>query len=284
MGVLMAAFSAAAALGVPLGLFLADRFSWEAPFLFVGGVGVLLILNIFLRFPQMVEHIQSEKVEPSGAGDVLDTLSNVRVRKKSLSFILREIFSDQNQVRALTLSFVLILGHFLIIPFIAPYMTRNVGFSQAQITYIYFLGGIFTVFSAPLVGKLTDRFGAKRLFPILMVLSFIPTLWITHMPETLVPVALIATSLFFVLGSGRMIPPQAMITAAVGPSNRGSFMSVKSAFQQAAIALASVLSGLIVTTGEAERLIGYNWVGYFAIVVCLLAIFLSRNLKVAAGN
>ncbi|MEM6724945.1 MAG: MFS transporter, partial [Bacteroidota bacterium] len=284
MGILMAAFSAAAALGVPLGIFLADTFSWEAPFLFVGGVGILLTFLIFFRFPQMVEHLRADPTVLQTHDEILDEAPVTKVHKKSLAYVLKEIYQDRNQVNALTLGFVLVLGHFMIIPFIAPYMTRNVGFTQSQITYIYFLGGIFTVFSAPLVGKLTDRFGAKRVFAILMVLSFVPTIWITHMPVTMVAVALIATSLFFVLGSGRMIPPQAMITAAVGPSNRGSFMSVKSALQQAAIALASVVSGLMVTTSESEELIGYNYVGYLAIVICLIAIYLSRNLKVAAGN
>src|SRR5690606_21583906 len=43
MGTLMSAFSLASVIGVPLGLFLATRISWHAPFLLVGGLGIFII-------------------------------------------------------------------------------------------------------------------------------------------------------------------------------------------------------------------------------------------------
>ena len=104
------------------------------------------------------------------------------------------------------------------------------------------------------------------------------------MPVTTVWVALLATTFFFVVGSGRMIPPQTLITAAATPSTRGSFMSVKSAFQQFAIALAAAISGLIVSFDAEEQLVNYNWVGYLAIIICIIALFLAPRIKVAGGN
>ena len=99
-----------------------------------------------------------------------------------------------------------------------------------------------------------------------------------------VVIALVITSAFFVLGSGRMIAPQAMITAAVGPANRGSFMSAKSALQQLAIALAAFVSGQVVTESAGGELLRYDWVGYLSVGVCLIALYLARRLKVAEGN
>jgi predicted MFS family arabinose efflux permease len=266
MGFLMAAFSAAAALGVPFGLLLADLYSWQAPFIFLGLAGMGIWFFLQWAIPDM-------------RGHMLTGLAPFSVKK-----VVRDIATDNNQLRGLLLGFILIFGHYVIIPFITPYMVRNVGFTQTEVTYIYLLGGVLTVFSSPIVGRLTDRLGALRVFTITLFLSFIPVIVMTNLPPVPIFLALAVTSAFFVLGSGRMIAPQAMITAAVGPANRGSFMSTKSALQQLAIALAAFLSGQIVVEGEGGRLLHYEWVGYLSVVVCLVALYLARRLKVAAGN
>ena len=131
---------------------------------------------------------------------------------------------------------------------------------------------------------MTDKHGVIRLFVILMLLSFIPVVWITNMPASPIWIALIVTTFFFVVGSGRMIPPQTLITAAATPRTRGSFMAVKSAFQQFAIALAAAISGSIVVFDDLGRLDHYDWVGYLSIGVCTIAMILAPRLKVAHGN
>jgi len=266
MGFLMAGFSAAAALGVPTGLFLAEIFSWRMPFFFIGGTGTILLMLILWKFPSLRGHLSSVDSD------------------RSFKSVFGAVFLDKNQVRALILGFVLVFGHFLIIPFLAPYMTRNVGFTQGQITYIYFLGGLVTIFSSPLVGRLTDKHGVIPVFTVLMLLSFIPTVWITNMPVSPVWAALIVTTFFFVVGSGRMIPPQTLITAAATPRTRGSFMAIKSAFQQFAIALAAGLGGFIVIIDDNGRLDHYDWVGYLAVAVCIVTLILAPRIKVAHGN
>lgn len=265
IGIIMAGFSAAAALGVPLGLYLADAFSWNAPFIFIGTMGVILLIAIILKFPKVDGHLQDFQMIRPGQ-------------------IIQNIVADANQLNALTLGMILVLGHFIIIPFLAPFMTRNAGFLQSQITWVYFFGGMLTVFTAPLIGRITDRFRPYPTFIVVMILSFIPVIWITQMGPTPLVVGLIATSLFFVLGSGRMIAPQTMISAAVGPNSRGSFMSMKSALQQLAIGLASFVSGSIVIFGEGGKLIHYDLVGYLSVLICIGALVIGRRLKVAEGN
>ena len=264
IGVLMAAFSAASALGVPAGLYFAAIYTWSIPFYFLGIMGLILLTVAYFIMPSMSEHVVETTPSPRM------TLSN--------------LFGDSNQVNALLLGIILVIGHFIIIPFITPYMTRNVGFEQYQISYIYLIGGVLTIFTGPLIGRITDRFGALRTFFVIVVLSFIPVILITHIGEVPIYLALIITSLFFVLGSGRMIAPNTMITATVGSSNRGSFMSIKSAFQQLAIAMASVVSGWIVFVDEGGSLSNYNYVGYLSVLFCIIAMFIAPKLKVVKGN
>jgi predicted MFS family arabinose efflux permease len=264
IGILMAAFSAASALGVPFGLYFAAVYSWSFPFYFLAAAGLLLFTMIYFTMPEMEAHTLQEK--------------------RSIRRTITDIIDDSNQVRALWLGVFLVLGHFLVIPFITPSMVRNVGFEQYQISYIYLAGGILTIVTGPLIGWITDRYGALKTFFVVVVLSFVPVIFITHMGPTSIPVALIVTSAFFVLGSGRMISPNTMITAAVGPKTRGSFMSVKSALQQLSVAVASLVAGAIVFVNEAGELDHYYYVGYLSIGFCLLAMWLAPKLKVASGN
>lgn len=265
MGVLFAAFSAASALGVPIGIYLAAKGDWQLPFMIIGLLGIGVSTLIFFSFPNMKDHF------------------NAIDKKPSFSQTITTITRDSNQMKALSAGFVLVLAHFMIIPFISPYMIKNVGLTQMEISYQFLLGGIATVFSAPIIGKLTDRIGVMKVFTVVMFLSFIPTIFITTMKFMPLWYALTFTTMFFVFASGRMISPNTIITAAAPTANRGSFMSIKSALQQLAIALAALISGQIVFL-EDGKYHQYLYVGLLSIALGILSIFFVRRIRVAEGN
>lgn len=268
MGVVTAAFSLASVLGVPIGLFLAAKISWHAPFWMVGILGLLTTVAIQWIMPAMSHHFQY-----AGA-------------KATPLEVLQNIVRDENQLYALLLTFIIVLGHFLVIPFFAPYLTRNIGFTQEEVTYIYLVGGACTIISSPLVGKATDKRGGVWVFTLLLFISFIPVIWITHMQPMPIPWVLFVSGLFFVFASGRMIPLQTMVSAVVSPAKRASFMSVRSSVQSLATALASIAAGLIVqeTHDGTRSLQGYNYIGYLAILISLTTLIWIPRLKVAQGN
>ncbi len=160
-------------------------------------------------------------------------------------------------------------------------MVSNVGFTDDQITYIYLIGGALTIFSAPLIGRLADKYGRTRIFMINVIAVSVPVFFITNLGETPVWIMLAITSLFFVFGSGRMIPSTAMVTSSVKPQNRGSFMSFNSACRQLTNGFAAYIAGLIITTGADGKLINYQYVGYFALFMGIVSIYISRKIKVA---
>jgi len=259
MGVLTAAFSIAAVAGVPFGLYIANRMDWHAPFWFMGGLSILIGAVLF-------------KILPSSPASELGKLSSPKV-------VIHNLISDPNQLKALLLGFIIVLGHFMIIPFITPYLIRNVGFSDEMIPVVYMVGGGFTIFTAPFFGRLTDRLGAVHVFSVLMLISFIPVILLTNLPATTIFIGLVVTSLFFIFGSGRMIPAQTMITGAVRSEIRGSFMSFRNAVQQLATSIAAIISGLVVFEKADGTLGGYLYVGFIAVVISAIALPLSRKIK-----
>jgi len=266
MGILFSAFSAASALGVPIGIYLAAKSNWQFPFMVIGIFALAICGFVFLFFPTMTNHLK------------------VQDKKMNIVKTITAITSDKNQLNALLAGFVLVLAHFMIIPFISPYLIKNVGISQVDIAYQFFFGGVATVISAPFIGRMTDKYGVMKVFTIVMVLSFIPTVIITNLKVVPLWVAISITTMFFVFASGRMISPNTIITAAASTTNRGSFMSVKSALQQLAIGLSALISGSIVYIGTDDLYHNYAYVGYISIAFAFVTIFLLKRLKVADGN
>jgi predicted MFS family arabinose efflux permease len=249
MGYLMAAFSVASVLGVPLSLYVANIISWHAPFILVAIMGFLLIPFIVKFVPPMKGHITANEN-----------------RKPAEAFLI--IFSRKNALLAIALSSLMVFGHFLIVPFINPFMEFNVGFTKNQIPLTYVVGGFATLFSAPFFGKLADRVGKLKVFVICSVLSLPFVYFITNMPAIAFYYVLIATGIWFVVANGRMIAAQAMVSNVIEPQYRGSFMSVNSSLQQ-----------LFVGSAVTKKIFYYDWVGYLSIAILAFCIFLGYALK-----
>jgi len=269
IGVIMASFGVASVFGVPFGLFLASKFSWHAPFLFLGGLAVIIVFLIIARIPVLTAHL-------SGNGHA----SPVEV--------LRQIFGKQNPRLGLTFTSVLMLGHFMIIPFVATYMVGNIGFTEDELTYIYLVGGICTLIFSPWVGRMADKHGRLKIFTIFGSLVIIPIVVITNLTPVPMAIALTITAIFFVFSNGRMVPSTTMETAIIRPEVRGSYMSIRSSVQSLSSGVAAFIAGLIITEQpsvfdpSAKALINYNYVGIISVFFSLVSLVIARRLTVAS--
>jgi predicted MFS family arabinose efflux permease len=263
MGLVTSGFSLAAVFGVPFGNYLAHEYSWHAPFLFIAVIGALICIAIFSFIPKMNDHItnKTNRLEPVQ--------------------VIQNLIENKNQRKALLLMALLMLSQFTIIPFIAAYMEKNVGFSQMQVTYIYLFGGLCTVFTAPLIGRLADKVGKHIIFRIFAILAVIPIFLITNMTPQPIWIVLIVTSFFFIVINGRVVPAIAMITGTTLPQSRGSFMSFNSSVQQLSAGLASFISGVIISQSKDGKLLNYEVIGYVAIAACFLSIWAAGRIKTA---
>ncbi|MBN3584443.1 MFS transporter [Algoriphagus aestuarii] len=264
MGLVMAAFSLASVLGVPMGLFLASLSDWHMPFYLLTGLSVISLGMIIKFIPNITEHLGKEIIRPSPIE------------------VVKRVTGNSNQMRAIGLSVMMMFGQFMIIPFLSPYNVANVGFTEMQLTYIYMAGGAFTIFTSPWVGKLSDKYGKLKVFSVFMTLNVIPIGIITHLGVTPVPLVLVITTMFFVTSNGRYVPAAAIITGTAKPENRGSFLSFNSAIQQMAAGLASLIAGIIIGENASGQLTNFNLVGYLAIFFSLLCLPLAKRVKIVS--
>ncbi|MEZ0370994.1 MAG: MFS transporter [Candidatus Sericytochromatia bacterium] len=261
MGFVTASFSAASVFGVPFGLFLASRFSWHAPFLFLVAAGISVMALIVRSVPVMTQHMQT-------GHKALNPLE-----------VMQQAVSSPAQRHALLLTVLMMLSQFAIIPFLSPSMVANVGFSEADLTWIYLLGGGITLFTGPQIGRLADRLGKFRVLVVFLLLSIIPQLLITHLGPTPIALVLLLTTSFFIVSGGRMIPAMALITGTVEPRNRGSFMGIQSALQQVAAGVASLVAAQIVVKDVHGHLLHYEKVGYLSAAASLLCIWAAWRMS-----
>ena len=259
VGIVMTSFSAASVFGVPFGLFLANKFSWHAPFVFLGIIGLFIQFAIWKVIPPVNAHLGGVKESPLA--------------------LLRHVAKNKHQIFALSLIPVLMLGHFTIIPFLSPYMVSNVGFTNDQLTYIYLFGGLCTIFTSPIIGRVVDRTGGIPIFSIFAILALIPVWLITHMGPTPIPMVLLVTTSFFIIGGGRMVPATAIVTSAIEPKHRGGFLSLNSSMQQLFSGVASLVAGMIVTRDAAGKLVNYNLICYLTIVASLVCIYIAHQTR-----
>jgi predicted MFS family arabinose efflux permease len=261
LGLIMGAFSIASIVGIPIGITLAVKFGWHAPFLSLGGASLGVVVWAWCALPSMRNHIRAERPKPLAT--------------------LQGIFGRRTHLEAFALSITMVLAGFTVIPFLSPYLVGNVGFSDDQLKYVYLCGGLAAVMTTPLIGRLSDRLGARPVFVVVGGLSIIPLLLVTNLPPVGLPLTLVATTLFIILVSGRFVPAMTLITNSVDPRQRGSFMGFHGAIQSLAMGLAAQLSGLLVIKAADGHLDHYPRVGWIAAGCTAFAIILSFTLKPA---
>jgi predicted MFS family arabinose efflux permease len=261
MGVVMSAFSVASIAGVPAGLFLAHAFpgGWRVPFLVLAVIGAVLLGVAAWVMPSVRGHLGGEHEEGR----------------------FWQVLSRPAHLNAYVLMVALVLSTFMIVPFLAAFLEKNLGCTKDEVPLIYLFGGMATLVTMNLVGRLADRFPRLMLFRVLALLAMGGILVLVNLPRgTSLGLILVSTTLLWVLSSGRMVPAMAMVTSSAEPRYRGSFMSVNAAVQQMAVGLAPLLAGMILSEASpGAPLVGFSTVGVLCAVAGLASIVLAGRLR-----
>ena len=260
MGVIMSSFSISSVIGVPIGLGIANSFGWHYTFYFICAVALIFWILAAFVLPSL--KVRAEKMS------LKENLKN-----------FKSILSQKDYLQSFMLTSVLGFGIFMIVPFLSIFMVKNVGILETQLHYIYIAGGLCTVISARLIGKLCDKHGSFRMFKWVASLSLLPILLLTNLPPLPLGFALTATSLFMMTGSGRFIPAMTLVTAVVKPKERGTFMSLENSARQLSSGIASQVAGLIIGSTSAGALTHFDIVGICGAITSLVAIFIAFRIK-----
>jgi predicted MFS family arabinose efflux permease len=156
----------------------------------------------------------------------------------------------------------------------------NVGLPERYLSLVYLVGGALTVFTAPLVGRLADRWGRVRVLAVLVAVASVVTLAIANTGPLPVAGVLVLTGLFFIFASGRFVPGQAIVTLAVPSSRRGAFMSLSGCARDLASGLASVVGAKVVLESPSGQLLHFQWLGWIAVAAGLVAFWLATRVRV----
>jgi predicted MFS family arabinose efflux permease len=262
IGWAMSAFALASIVGVPISLYLANLFhyNWHVPFLLIGGAAALLIPVMIRVLPPLRGHIS--EIKPG----------------RSYFDALMKVLENPSQGMALVFTMLMMIGHFLIIPFINPYMEFNRGFSKAQIPMIYLVGGVASFIAAIYLGKISDKAGKFKVFTFCVLFSLVMVFAITNMPVVPFAAVLPFFAIWFVFATGRGVTAQAMVTNVVEKEQQGSFMVLNSSMQHLGTSLAAFAAGYVVSKDSRGKILHFEWLGYLSILVLIACLLLGKYL------
>ena len=263
MAVVMTSFSVSTVAGVPLGLFMAAHWSWQAPFIVIGLLAFVLQGLAWLSLPRLDAHV-------------------AHVRGHGLLQAVRQVLLQRNHRRAFLLSACITPSRFVVIPYITLYVQANGGLSAEQVPWMYLSGGVATLLTARQVGRWTDRRGKGPAFRR-MALGVVPALLATTLSAGL-PVAgvVLISTLLFTTMSARMVPGMALVSSAADPRWRGTFMTLNSAVQSGAMGLAALVGGMVIGRDAQGHLTHYWVAGLMGAALSLLTIWLSQRVHLHA--
>ena len=263
MGLVSRSFALSTVAGVPIALFVANHtpvLTWRAPFILVAAASLVIAYFGWRVLPK--------GPIPSAQTDGLLTDAWARIVA---------VLADPVHRASIYFGSALLFSAFLVIPYITIFATKNALFPETMLPLMYLIGGACTLFTAPLIGKYADKRGKLFTFRLFGTLAIVPMLITTHLTATPVWAYLCVSTLFFVLTSGRVIPAQALMAGSANPALRGTFMSLSASIQQAAMGLATLVTGYVISTRTDGSIEHFNIVGYIAAAATLFALwFVSR--------
>ncbi|MFM0391535.1 MFS transporter [Paraburkholderia phytofirmans] len=266
-GTIMTAFSLAAIAGVPAGVMLGAHFGWAAPFFLLVALSLLVWTAGRQLVPSLAEHLSRH--QPPLAEVLPD---------------LWRLLSNPRHLNAFALTFMMMVAHMLVIPFISPVLVANHGVAPEQLSWLYMAGGAATFFTSRRVGKLADKYGTRRIFRIAAVLAFLPVLFVTHLPNLPFYALVMFFPVFMVLMSGRMVPMQALLTTVPEPARRGAFLSANSALQALGTGCGAWIGGLMLSSSPGGQIVGYGAVGWASVAVALAGVLWVSRVRGAQGD
>jgi predicted MFS family arabinose efflux permease len=269
MGFVQTAFAASQVLGIPVGLFLANRWNWHVSFGAIVILALVVILAVLLLMKPVNEHLK------------------LKQDRNAFAHLIATV-TEPSYTLAFGVTTLLATGGFMLMPFGSAFTVHNLGIDIEHLPTIYLVSGLFSIFTGPLVGRLSDTFGKFPTFVFGTAMSVVMVLIYTHLGLTTLTVAIVVNVLMFVGIFSRMIPSQALISAIPEAHQRGSFSAISASLQQLSGGLGSVFAAMIIAENADGTLRHFDRLGYIVVGTSLIALvamyFVQRQVARKAGK
>ena len=133
-------------LGVPIGTYIGQQFSWNATFILIAAIGALTVITLYFWMP----NLKADKTE------------SMRTQLK--------FFKTKESWLIVGITAIGLGGLFCWISYIAPLLTEVSGFGPEYIPYILILAGLGMVVGNLVGGKLADKFSPEKTILLLLLL------------------------------------------------------------------------------------------------------------------
>ncbi|RZL13259.1 MAG: MFS transporter [Pedobacter sp.] len=261
MGFVQMGFGASQVLGVPIGLYLANIWGWEAPFWLVVGLALIIALLIAFKLKAVNEHLKIQR------------------DKSALAHLWHTVVQKKHRI-GFTSTALLSIGGFMMMPFGSAFAVNNLGITESELPMLFMVSGVSSLVILPLVGRLSDKVSKFKIFAFASIWMMLMCVIYTNLSVTPFIWVMILNVLMMAGIMSRMIPSQALTSAIPEPADRGAFMSINASLQQIAGGVAAAVSGLIVTqSGKGQPLEHYNIVAYVIVVITLISIWLMSRVS-----
>lgn len=269
MGFIQTAFAASQVLGIPVGLFLANHWSWHVCFIAIVGLSIVTIAVIAFAMEPVDAHLKL-KQDRNPFHHLVATVGEPRY---TLAFAVTTLLAT---------------GGYMLMPYSSAFTVNNIGIDMAHLPTIYLVSGLFSIVTGPLVGRASDAFGKYPTFVFGCVMTIIMVLIYTHLGHVSLVTAITVNVLMFIGIFSRMIPSQALISAIPDASQRGSFSAVSASLQQLSGGLGSVLAAAIISQQPDGSLLHFDRIGYVVVTTTIITLvamyFVQKAVAERAGR
>jgi len=264
MGFVTMGFGASQVLGIPIGLYIANLWGWEAPFLMVAGVAILVAVFIAIVLKPVNQHLKLQN-DKSAFTHLWHTVSK---RDYRVGFMATAVLS---------------IGGFMMMPFGSVFAVNNLHVTEKQLPLLFMVSGVSALVIMPMVGRLSDKVSKYKLFAVACLWMIAVCVIYTNLSATPFWIVLVLNVMMMIGIMGRMVPSQALMSAVPEMEDRGAFMSINASLQQIAGGVAAAVAGMIVyQDNKFSPLKNYDIVGYVVVVISLISIYLMYRVNEVA--
>jgi predicted MFS family arabinose efflux permease len=261
MGFVQMGFGASQVLGVPIGLYLASFWGWEAPFLMVASLAVMIAILILIQLKPITAHLAIQKDKSA----LLHLWHTIKKRKHRIGFTSTALLS---------------IGGFMMMPFGSAFAINNLKISNDQLVMLFTVSGLSSLVIMPIVGRMSDKISKFKIFTVATIWMMGMCVLYTSLAATPFWIVVILNILMMMGVMSRMIPSSALTSAIPEMEDRGAFMSINSSLQQIAGGVAAAVAGMIVVQKTTSSpLENYNIVGYVIVVISIMSILLLSRVS-----